>query len=388
MKKKIVIIIFFFLLFGVGFLVYFGQQKAQLSGLYYSGTIEAKHAELSFQANGRIVDILVDEGQFVKMGQTLALLNQSEYQARYEQVKANVEISIKNLQRVESTLGLYKKTLPAEVARAEAGLMVLHSQLKELEAGYRAQDIERARLAFLTSKDILEEASKNKLRYEKLYQKKIVSEKEWDAIKLKYETALKEFERAKKSLELLEEGVRKETIQTARARIAEGEAVLRQARSNLKKIQAAEKEVETAKAQVQAAKAELEIAKINLSYTLLQAPFKGIITSKNIEAGEVVSPGREVITLSDLSTVELKIFVSETEIGKVKPGQNVEVKVDSFSDKVYMGKVSFISPEGEFTPKIIQTHKERVKLVYLVKVSIPNPDLELKSGMPADAWLR
>ena len=72
----------------------------------------------------------------------------------------------------------------------------------------------------------------------------------------------------------------------------------------------------------------------------------------------------------------------------MKPGQRVKVKIDTFPDKVYTGTVSFISPEGEFTPKIIQTHKERVKLVYLVKISIPNPDVELKPGMPADAWLQ
>jgi len=102
----------------------------------------------------------------------------------------------------------------------------------------------------------------------------------------------------------------------------------------------------------------------------------------------VVTPGREVLTLSDLSKVNLKIFVTETEIGKVKTGQKVEVRVDTFPDKYYTGYVSFISPEGEFTPKMIQTHKERVKLVYLVKVSLSNPNGELKSGMPADAWLR
>jgi len=92
--------------------------------------------------------------------------------------------------------------------------------------------------------------------------------------------------------------------------------------------------------------------------------------------------------MADLSRVDLKVFVGETEIGKIKPGQPVDVKTDTFPDKTYTGRVAFISPQAEFTPKIIQTHKERVKLVYLVKVSIPNPDLELKSGMPADAWFR
>jgi HlyD family secretion protein len=114
----------------------------------------------------------------------------------------------------------------------------------------------------------------------------------------------------------------------------------------------------------------------------------GIITSRNIEPGETVTPGREVITISDLSRVDLKIFVDETEIGKIRPNQPVDVKVDTFPGKIYRGYVSFISPEGEFTPKIIQTKKERVKLVYLVKVSINNTAYELKSGMPADAWLR
>jgi HlyD family secretion protein len=388
LKKRIVITIFFLLLFGVGTLVYLGQRNDQKGELHYSGTIEAKHAELAFQVSGRIRDVQADEGQLVEKDQTLAVLDQSEYQARHEQAKAHLEGSIKNLQRLEMVLEVSKKTLPGEVARAEAGVKVLLSQLQELEAGYREQDIEQARLAFLTSKDIMEEARKNKVRYDKLFQKGIVSEKEWDAIKLKYETVSKEFEKAKEALGMLKEGVREETIQTARARLAEGKAILNQARSNLKKIDAAEKEVETARAQVEAARSGVVLAEIQLNYTLLRAPFMGIITSRNIELGEVVLPGREVMTLSDLSTVDLKIFVGETEIAKVKPGQRVEVTVDSFPDKIYRGKVSFISPEGEFTPKIIQTHQESVKLVYLVKVSVPNPDLELKSGMPADAWLR
>lgn len=388
MKKRIVIIAFFFLLFGVGILVYLGQRDVQLRELYYSGTIEAKHAELAFQVSGRIVDVLVDEGESVERDQILAVLEQSEYEARHEQAKANLERAVRSLQRAEMVLEVNKKTLPDEVARAEAGVKVLLAQLKELEAGYREQDIQRAKLAFLTSKDIMEEARKNKARYDKLFQRGTVSEKEWDSVKLRYETAVKDFEKARETLAMLEEGVRKETIQTARARVAEGKALLKQAKSNLMKIDATEKEVETANAQVKAARSAVELARIHLTYTQLRAPFKGIIITRNMEPGEVVLPGREVMTLSDLSTVELKIFVDETEIGKIKPSQRVEARVDTFPDKVYIGKVSFISPEGEFTPKLIQTHKERVKLVYLVKVSIPNPDLELKSGMPADAWFQ
>lgn len=388
MKKRIVIAVFFLLLFGVGILVYLGQRNVQQRELYYSGTIESKHAELGFQISGRITGVLADEGELVKKDQRLAVLDQSEYQARYEQSKAYLESARKNLQRLELLLEICKRTLPEEVARAQAGVNVLLSQLRELEAGSRQQDIERARLAFLASKDVMEEARRNKVRYDTLFEKGLVSEKEWDAVKLRYEISLKDFERANETLALLQEGARKETIQTARARLEEGKAVLKQARSNLKKIEAAEKEVEAARAQVNATKSALELAETQLRYTELTAPFEGVITSRNVEVGEVVLPGREVLSLSDLSSVDLKIFVDETEIGKVKPGQAVEVRVDTFPDKAYRGKVSFISPEGEFTPKIIQTHKERVKLVYLVKVSIPNPDLELKTGMPADAWFK
>jgi HlyD family secretion protein len=156
----------------------------------------------------------------------------------------------------------------------------------------------------------------------------------------------------------------------------------------LKKIDAARQDVAAARSQVQSAKAALEQMDIQMQYTRLKAPISGVITSRNVEPGEVVSPGREVLTISDLSRVDLKIFVDETAIGAVKPGQKVDVRIDTFPNKVYAGTVAFVSPEGEFTPKIIQTKKERVKLVYLVKVSIPNPNYELKSGMPADAWLR
>ena len=181
---------------------------------------------------------------------------------------------------------------------------------------------------------------------------------------------------------------RKESIETARSKLTEGRAAAKQARDSLKKIEATESEVKAAKAQVLSVSAALEVAKIRLKHTELRAPFKGILVSRNVEPGEVVTPGQEVLSLSDLSKVDLKVFVEETEIGKIQPGQKVDVKIDTFPSKTYAGHVSFISPEGEFTPKIIQTHKERVKLVYLVKIAIPNPNFELKSGMPADAWFR
>jgi len=387
-KKRIIIIVFLVLLFGVSYLVYFGQKKERLKEQYYSGTIEARQAGLSFQISGRIIDVLVDAGQSVEKNQILANLDQSEFLVLCEQAKANLETSNKNLQQMDLTLEIYKKTLPVEVERAEAGVKALRARLDELEAGHRKQDIEKARLAMLALKATMEVARKDKERYDKLFRETIVSEKERDAIDLRYQTARKEYESASEGFDQLREGFRKEGIQAARARLTEGEAILKQAKTNLRKIEANGKEVEAAGSRVQAAEAALKLTETRLGFTQLKAPFKGIIASRNTEPGEVVSPGREILALTDLSTVDLKIFIDETEIGKVKPGQRVEVRVDTFPNKNFQGTVSFISQQGEFTPKIIQTQKERVKLVYLVKVSIPNPDLDLKSGMPADAWLR
>jgi HlyD family secretion protein len=388
LKKRTIIIAFFALLVLVILLVYLGQRSARLNALYYSGTLEATQAELSFQATGMVEKIPVDEGQSVEKGQILAALDRSEYLARYDQANASLDAARVNLDRLELNLEMYKKILPADVERAEAGVNALKAQLEELEAGYRVQDIEKAGHTLSSLRTSMEIAKKDKERYDRLFTENIISEKEHDNAILRYETALKTYESAEANMDLLHEGYREENIRAAKAKLLEGEAVLKQVKSNLDKIDMTRKEIELAEANVRAAEASLILAETQLGFTELKAPFKGIITSRNIEPGEVVSPGQEVFSLADLSYIELKIFVPETDIGKVKPGQNVEVTVDTFPKKVFKGKVSFISPEAEFTPKIIQTHKERVKLVYLVKILIPNDNLDLKPGMPADATLK
>jgi HlyD family secretion protein len=388
LKKRTIIIAFFALLVLVILLVYLGQRSARLNALYYSGTLEATQAELSFQATGMVEKIPVDEGQSVEKGQILAALDRSEYLARYDQANASLDAARVNLDRLELNLEMYKKILPADVERAEAGVNALKAQLEELEAGYRVQDIEKAGHTLSSLRTSMEIAKKDKERYDRLFTENIISEKEHDNAILRYETALKTYESAEANMDLLHEGYREENIRAAKAKLLEGEAVLKQVKSNLDKIDMTRKEIELAEANVRAAEASFILAETQLGFTELKAPFKGIITSRNIEPGEVVSPGQEVFSLADLSYIELKIFVPETDIGKVKPGQNVEVTVDTFPKKVFKGKVSFISPEAEFTPKIIQTHKERVKLVYLVKILIPNDNLDLKPGMPADATLK
>jgi len=386
--KKRAIVIFLLLFLGAAFFVYYGQKKGRDGELFYSGTIEATQTHLAFQTGGRALRVAVREGEAVTAGQILAELEPAEFITRLEQAKATREKALKGHEQAAAILKVYQATIPAEIARAEAGVQTLQAQLDEVRAGARKQDIERAKQAMQSANLVLADAKKNLDRYESLFAKGTISEKERDAVRLRYETTLKEHERSKETYDLAREGNRAETIRTFEARLAEGKAALNQAKSNLPRISAARKEVEAAAAVAQTAQAALAQMQIQLEYAKLKAPGPGIVVSRSVEPGEVVSPGEEALTLADLSRVDLKIFVDETEIGKVKPGQKADVAIDTFPGRTFAGTVTFISPEGEFTPKIIQTKKERVKLVYLVKISIPNPRLELKSGMPADARLR
>jgi len=388
LQKRLILVLFLILLLGVGGLVYWGQHRVQSTELFYSGTIEATQSNIAFQVNGRVAAVKVDEGQQVARDQVLAVLEKTEFRARGDQAAANLQSARQGLRQLEEVLALNRTLLPTEVERAAAAVQVLAAQAAQVEAGYRSQDVNRARLAVEEARVALDKAGKDKARTDQLFKRGVVAEKDKDAVDLRFESAQKEFLRAQEAYLLQKEGFRKEDIEAALARLAEGRAALKLAKENLKKIAVSEAEVESARARVEASAAGLALSEIQLGYTELRAPFDGYLVSRNVEPGEVVTPGQEVLSLADLSSVDLKVYVDETEIGKIKPEGQVDVKIDTFPDKIYSGKVAYISPEGEFTPKIIQTHKERVKLVYLVKITIPNPDLELKTGMPADAWFR
>ncbi len=131
----------------------------------------------------------------------------------------------------------------------------------------------------------------------------------------------------------------------------------------------------------------IRLSRIKLSYTVLRAPVAGVIVTREAELGEVVAPGTPVVTLADLDDVWLRAYVSETDLGRVRLGQTVQVTTDTYPGKTYSGRLSFISSAAEFTPKSIQTQRERVTLVYRIKIDLSNLNHELKPGMPADAVL-
>jgi HlyD family secretion protein len=173
----------------------------------------------------------------------------------------------------------------------------------------------------------------------------------------------------------------------------EARAAAKFAHADLKRIQqvfenksATQKQMDDARTANDLAVARLAIAEKAVSDCTVKAPMDGVVTIRSREEGEFVGVGTPLITLSRLDEVWLSVYIPEDRLSRVKLGQPARVTVDG--DKtVYSGKVTFISPEAEFTPKNVQTPDERAKLVYRVKITLPNPDGVFKPGMPADGFL-
>lgn len=150
-------------------------------------------------------------------------------------------------------------------------------------------------------------------------------------------------------------------------------------------VQVATTNVALARANAAAAGAKVALDQVTLGYTTLRAPFDGVISVREAELGQLAGPGVAVFTLDDLDHVWLRGYVNEQDIGKVRLGEAADVTTDTYPGKTYRGRISFISPDAEFTPKTVETHAERVTLVYRIRIDIDNPTHELLPGMPADA---
>ena len=144
---------------------------------------------------------------------------------------------------------------------------------------------------------------------------------------------------------------------------------------------------DASQARVEQLKASLDLSQTRLEFAELAAPLDGFILVKSGLAGEVVKAGAPIFTAIDLNNIWVTAYINEKDLGRVKLDQQADVVTDTFPSKKYKGRVSFISSQAEFTPKFIQTQEERVKLVYRIKVKVDNSSLELKPGMPADAYI-
>lgn len=289
--------------------------------LLLSGNLELTDAQLGFKVAGRMVERSVDEGARVEAGQLVARLEDAE-------------------QRDQLALR------QAELAAAEA-------VLAELEAGSRPQDIAAVAAALRSA-----EAERDRLRLDfararELRQREVIADRDFELAQAQLKVAEARAAEAAERLKLVEEGPRAETIAQARARVAQ-------------------------------AKAAVELARTQLTYTRLVSPLAGTVLAHHAEAGEFVAPGTPVVTVGDTRRMWVRAYLNQTDLGRVRHGQPVVVRIDTFPGREFPGTVSYIASEAEFTPKSVQTPKERVKLVFRLKVDVANPDDVLKAGMPAD----
>ena len=300
------------------------RPAARPDELKVSGTIEVTDVEVSFKVSGRVKERLVDEGDRVAAGQVIA--------------------------RLEDEDQLH------ELAEREAEVRAAAAALAELRAGSRPEEIAQAEAALQRVRAEEERLRVDFSRQQELFRKEVIAAREMDTARSRYDTARASVRENAEKLALVRRGPRRETIDQSHARLQDAEVAVAR-------------------------------AKTKLGYTTVVSPVAGFVLSKNVEAGELVAAGTPVVTVGDLSSVWLRAYVSETDLGRVKLGQPARVTSDTWPGKAYDGRVTFISSSAEFTPKSVQTQKERVRLVYRIKITIPNPAAELKPGMPADGTI-
>jgi len=289
-----------------------------------SGTLESVDVNVGAKVPGQIVRLLVDQGSRVRAGDTLAVLDQSTLRMQWDQASAGVDL-----------------------ARA---------QYQMLQNGARAEDISSSEESLRQTESTLKNATDDYQRMKALIASHSVTQKQFDDAESRYAVAQAQYNTAKQNLQKMRRFARPEELAAAKAR-------LEQAQSGA------------------------DLLHEQLTDACIVAPVAGIVTHKPVETGELMSAGATVATISRLDTLNLMIYVSDTDLGKVKLGGPADVVVDTYPDRSFPAHVVYISPIAEFTPKNIQTKEDRTKLVFGVKLEVDNHEGILKAGMPADAYL-
>ncbi|HEY9069553.1 MAG TPA: efflux RND transporter periplasmic adaptor subunit, partial [Candidatus Ozemobacteraceae bacterium] len=228
-----------------------------------------------------------------------------------------------------------------------------------------------------------EQAEKDLARAETLHEKEVVTDQDLDRARTASRTAREREAEAEARLKLVREGPRTEQIEQARqaeAEAAQRLALLRQGPRHDAVLQA--------QARLRVASHAAALARIRLDNATLVSPLSGTVLAHHAEPGEYLSAGTPVVTVAPLDKLWLRAYLPESDLGRIVLGQTASVTIDTWPDRVHQGTLTFIAPQTEFTPKTIQTEKERITLVYRIKIRIDNPHGELKPGMPAVVTLQ
>jgi HlyD family secretion protein len=341
--------------------------------------------DISFKVPGRLIALNVKEGDRVAAGALIAQLDQTSTLRARSQQQAGVASANGQLAQILTAIQYQREQIENELTLRRAELRAAESQLADLVAGSRPQEITQARAALDDARTWHQQASEDWARAETLFKNEDISRAQYDQFRARFESTRQTVRQAEQRLALVEEGPRAQQIETARAQVERARAAIKLAETNRLELKRREQEIAVRKAEIERAKAGVSMIDAQLDDTTVTSPINGVVLVKSAEAGEVLAAGATVVTIGDLDRPWLRAFIGEKDLGRIKLGGKVKLTTDSYPGKVYWGRISFIASEAEFTPKQIQTADERVKLVYKIKIDVENPNQELKSNMPVDA---
>ncbi|NLI79685.1 MAG: HlyD family efflux transporter periplasmic adaptor subunit [Candidatus Riflebacteria bacterium] len=353
-----------------------------------NGIVEATEVEITTKVTARLASLAVRVGDEVRAGQTVALLENEDFAGNLEQASAGLRLAEARLAE------LVNGTRPEEIARARAQLRAARQALQQalarqalVEEGPRRELVSQLEAGLAQARATSEDADRERARIERLEREGAAPKQQADQARTRSEVARAQVAAAAQKLAEARAGARSQERAEAAAAVAGAQAQLDAASATLDLALAGPRAevIEAARAQVALARGQVRTAQAQFDFTRLLSPITGRVTERDLEPGELVTPGLAVVEVADLATVWMKVYIPATQVGLVTFGQKAEVVCDSLPGRTFPGTVVEISETPEFTPKNVQTRDERTKQIFWVKIELPNPDLALKPGMPGDA---
>jgi len=356
----------------IGALIFSQQRHVPLK---VSGFIEADDIRPGSRVGGRVKQVLIEEGQSVSKGDLLIELEPYDLLERRAEAVAGLSESKANYEKLVAGFRV------EEIAQAEARIDQLKARLTLLVNGPRQQEIDSA-VAELQLADAEYQLAKAKhLRIETLFAKKSASADELDTANTELQVASSKKEVKQKTLDLLKEGTRKEEIDEARAQLKQAEEAWQLLKNGSRR-----EDIKQAAATVNKAEAVLQTIDKQIEELKIIAPLDGTIEAVTLQPGDLVGSNVPVISILDWNHLWVRCYVPENHLD-IKVDQEVEVTIDSYPEKVFEGRVTYVSRQAEFVPRNVQTPEERSKQVFRIKVRIKDQDKLLRPGMSADVWL-
>ncbi len=328
-----------------------------------SGTVEARDIRVGSKIGGRIDKVLVREGDSVQPGQVLITFDDKELLASLAQSQANAEKAQRGYR-------------PEEIAEARASAAQAKADYELKRNGYRQEDIATAHADLDRAKADEIRTHLDFDRYDALAKKDLVSKQQLDTAEANWKVAAAQQQSARHKLDELQRGYRPEEIASA-------EAHYQQAQANLEKLERGNRRED-----VDLAKAAYAYDEARFRERQVTAPSAAIVEVLDVRPGDLIAPNTPIATLLERDQIYVRIYIPETEYGRLKLGQKAEVRVDSFPNKVFEGVLEQINQQAEFLPRNVQTREERVHQVFGVKIRINDPAGQVLAGMAADVKLK